>query len=139
MDGLQEAAVKGLKKLVNFGKLPKHQAPARLASSNEKVIQNILKWRQYLATNFDKKPDQVLTSNAVEVLATFIKKEGHANHTLLSMKLKELKCNNDFVKGARLLDVYVDENKERFNHIKEVKCHNCCQIGHAVSITRKYS
>lgn len=134
LSGLKEAATETIKKLTNRSKLPRYRDNIIDTSAGQWLVERILAWREYLALRLDYKPQQVVLSAKIPMLARSLKEiPSTADVSAVTKLLERFYVPGQFQPAAKLLCAYLEESGDTLTRMKETICHHCNGLGHSVS------
>lgn len=123
-----------IRKLTNRGKLPRYKDGIIDTSEGQWLVERILAWRQYLALRLDYKPQQILLTSRVPLLARALKELSSTSDIPAVAKLLEhFLVPLMFHPAAKLLCAYLEESGASLAKMKDTRCHHCNGLGHSVS------
>lgn len=93
--------------------------------------QRLQEWRSYLAKNLDKNPNDLLSTEKLRMLHSFISKNGF-DIVSLNIILRQLQLSDDCVKASRLLNAFLEPSQEQRRRMEKIICHRCNNEGHTV-------
>ncbi|CAL8129943.1 unnamed protein product [Orchesella dallaii] len=130
LSGVKEACERTIGKLLNRSELPRYPNNIVTTPELQWVVERLFDWRSYLAKNFDRKPQQVLSQENVPKLANELHRTSRTDVDIIAGLLRRYRVNDDFVKSARLLTAYLERDGTTLQKMRTVICHNCNKEGH---------
>jgi hypothetical protein len=91
--------------------------PVQIKYDPETLPANIrascLIWRSYIAKRFDRKEETILSGASLTSLVNRLELNPGIGEEELTRNLEDLRVNDNFKKAARLLLIYLNQNKEQ--------------------------
>lgn len=122
-----------IKKLVNTSSLPRYKENVVTTPEVQWTLEMILRWGSYLAKNLDFKPEQIISTKYIPLMACSLHYKEELTVDEVAKMLEAYRVPDKVFHSAKLLLAYLERSGETISKMKGVICRACNQTGHVVS------